>query len=258
MVHLLQSWRELFHQQHAESDLLMADDGKIFRAGACIVVLGMHRSGTSALTGSLMQAGMYLGKVLDTAISHNPKGLQEPASILYMHEHLLQASGGSWSDPPSQVVWDRLHCAVRDLFIESRGGHAVWGFKDPRTVFTLQGWLDVLPDIRPVGIFRHPYEVAASLRKRNGFELEKGLSLWALYNRKLLKWRDRLGFPIIPFTADHALMKQKLAALMGQLGLEPADETDFFNPSLLSTCGETPPLPADVLEVLENLQSRAL
>lgn len=114
----------------------------------CIAILGAHRSGTSALAGSLKRAGLYLGGVLDSGFELNPTGLQEPPAVLFMQEHLLEVNGGSWHEPPSDVVWGRLHRAVRDLFIESRFGQSVWGFKDPRTLLTLDGWYEALPEMQ--------------------------------------------------------------------------------------------------------------
>ena len=46
----------------------------------CVIVLGMHRSGTSLLTGSLEAAGLHLGEV-NNAARYNPKGNKENESI---------------------------------------------------------------------------------------------------------------------------------------------------------------------------------
>jgi hypothetical protein len=59
------------------------------------VVLGMHRSGTSVLMGTLRDAGVHIGQVLGDSIDGNRKGLQEAPAVLYMHENLLEASGFS-------------------------------------------------------------------------------------------------------------------------------------------------------------------
>lgn len=71
----------------------------------CVIVLGMHRSGTSTLSGTLLEVGLHLGSVLDSKFARNPKGLQEAPSILFMHENLLGANGGSWHQPPDQIEW---------------------------------------------------------------------------------------------------------------------------------------------------------
>jgi hypothetical protein len=184
-----------------------------------VLILGMHRSGTSMLAGTLAAAGVELGRVLDAPFPLNPTGLQEPEALIWMHENLLEANGGAWHDPPARVVWGRLHRAVRDLFIEARGTRPLWGFKEPRTLLVAEGWTAVLPDWTAVGIFRHPAEVAASLADRNGFAPEKGFALWAAYNRRLLALQRAHGFPLIEFSADPARMQAGLDLALDFLGL---------------------------------------
>jgi hypothetical protein len=197
-----------------------------------IVVIGMHRSGTSALTGSLAEAGAYLGNVLGHSIAHNRKGLQEPASLVYMHENLLQSNGGSWDNPPVKVQWGKLHAAVRDLFLESRHGRRPWAFKDPRTLLVLDGWLEACPDLSPAGIFRHPALVAHSLQKRNGFSFLKGLGLWQLYNQQLLEWTKRLDVPLVEFSSDPLEMRSRLAAIRARMKLSSDQPVSFYDASL--------------------------
>jgi hypothetical protein len=187
--------------------------------GRCVMILGMHRSGTSMLAGTLAAAGVHLGRVLDAPFPLNPTGLQEPEALVWMHEHLLAANGGAWHEPPARVVWDRLHRAVRDLFVESRAGRPLWGFKEPRTLLVAEGWIAALPDWTAVGIFRHPVEVAASLADRNGFAPDKGFALWCAYNRRLLALQRAHGFALIEFSADPARMRAGLDRARDFLGL---------------------------------------
>lgn len=223
------------------------------------IILGMHRSGTSALAGTLLEAGVYLGRVLDQSIKRNPKGLQEPPAILYMQEDLLKVNGGNWNTVPEAIEWQPMHKAVRDLFIESREGVARWGFKDPRTLLTLQGWLDVLPDAQPLGIFRHPMAVARSLESRNGFTIDKGLDVWLAYNSRLLEWQTRLGFPIVECLSDTQAMKAKLQLLLQALDLAPEQSLEFFDAGL-QTVQDDPGdvLPEQVQSVWDGLRERAL
>ncbi len=219
----------------------------------------MHRSGTSALTGVLRQAGLYLGEVLDQGFTHNRSGLQEAASILYMHNDLLQKNGGDWFDPPEQVEWGKLHLAVRDLFIESRRGQPLWGFKDPRTVLVLQGWLDVLPAAKLVGVFRHPLEVARSLNARNGMAIEAGVQLWETYNRRLLDWYQQRPFPLIDFSASEEEVRAAMAKATRALGLDDSGGAALFAGALRrnqAEDSEPPPEPAAAL--LKQLQTHAL
>lgn len=227
--------------------------------GQCYIILGMHRSGTSALAGTLGEAGVYLGQVLDQSIKRNPKGLQEPPAVLYMQEDLLKANGGRWDSPPETVTWFPMHAAVRDLFIESRRGVGAWAFKDPRTLLTLDGWLAVLDAPGLVGIFRHPMAVARSLESRNGFPIEKGLELWRVYNECLLEWRKHIDFPIMECVPSDAVMHQNLERLLAALGLARTKPLEFFDTSL-QTVGhsEDDQLPPRIQEIWKALVDYAI
>ena len=213
------------------------------------------------LTGTLQEAGVFLGNVYDTSIPFNRKGLQEPKAVLYMQENLLNANGGSWSNPPPTLDWQDLHLAVRDLFIESRAGRPIWGFKDPRTLFTLEGWQSVLPSLECVGIFRHPLAVATSLHGRNGFPLEKGLDLWRIYNERLLLLHGKSAFPIMEFHRSSARLRTTLSTLLEVLHLsrplQPSEFT-FFDESLRQHDTIDMSLPAAVENVYHRLLEVAL
>lgn len=64
----------------------------------CILLLGMHRSGTSALAGTLHQLGIYLGSDLMKPGQYNKKGYFENNLIFRFNEQLLHKVGSSWDD----------------------------------------------------------------------------------------------------------------------------------------------------------------
>ncbi|MFD2233067.1 hypothetical protein [Phaeospirillum tilakii] len=78
-----------------------------------ILILGMHRSGTSCLTGMLEQAGLPLGEV-NTVSRHNRKGNRENNEVMRLNDAVLAASGGRWDQPPPALCWDDLHRAERE------------------------------------------------------------------------------------------------------------------------------------------------
>lgn len=189
-----------------------------------LAILGMHRSGTSMLAGTLRASGVYFGEVLDQKFARNPTGLQEAPAILFMQEDLLQKNGGAWHSPPEALTWERLHLAVRDLFIESRREHALWGFKDPRTLITLDGWFEACPDMLCMGIFRHPSEVAMSIHRRNEFELDRCFEIWRAYNERLLRLTEERTCPLMEFVAEGDHMLAAIERCMSVLGLQLSDE----------------------------------
>jgi len=69
-----------------------------------LVILGMHRSGTSAIAGSLEDCGVYLGDV-NSCSPDNLKGNRELREVITLNEDLLKSAGGSWFSPPEKITW---------------------------------------------------------------------------------------------------------------------------------------------------------
>lgn len=197
-----------------------------------VIVLGMHRSGTSCLAGILESAGVNFGEVSKQNV-FNLKGNRENLLIMELHDSLLRFNHGSWDSPPLAVTWPADLRQKRDRIIQEFANSQLWGFKDPRTLLMLEGWLEALQDVVLVGTFRHPLAVAGSLQERNGFTLEKCMNLWKTYNAKLLSYSDRYAFPLISFDLPATVYKEKVALILNRLGLKPRDESaDFFEDSL--------------------------
>ena len=223
-----------------------------------LVILGMHRSGTSMLAGSLQEAGLELGDVI-TKAPHNQKGNRENGAIMFMHEDLLACNGGSWDHPPETVRWEQLHKAVRDLFISGFNETAMWGFKDPRTLLTLDGWLEVLPGVQFVGIFRHPSLVALSLNRRNKLPFEQGLRLWEVYNQRLLCLHQEQPFPLIEFHGDAVHLREKLQQLIKVLDLPFKHRTlTFLEDHFRQASPIEIVVPPDILQLYNTLRDRMI
>lgn len=224
-----------------------------------IIVLGMHRSGTSCLAGSLQEAGLFLGDV-NTQARYNAKGNRENRPIMDLHDEILRDNGGSWDAPPARpVVWSDAQRARRDELIASFPTDAIWGFKDPRSLFALDGWFEVLPSMRAIGTYRHPMAVAASLASRNGFSIDKGLSIWLAYNRMLLAHCDRRAYPIVSFDWTPERYLSRLEELAAAHGLHaPAQGFQFFTSALRKNAASSDAvLPAEVEALYVQLQARA-
>ncbi len=223
-----------------------------------VIILGMHRSGTSCLAGSLEEAGLYLGDVNREA-PHNAKGNHENIRIMDLHEAVLTANNGGWDAPPEATIWSSEHKAQRDAIIATYPAGKPWAFKDPRTLLTLDGWLEVLPSARLVGTFRHPLAVARSLHARNGFPQEKSMALWAYYNRKLLRYQRQFGFDLVCFDWPDDRYHGKLAHIARSLNLiEPRHGFSFFESNLRKN--STPcdaDLPEQVKDVYGSLEVMA-
>jgi len=168
---------------------------KGFPAGPWVLVVGMHRSGTSALTEALGRLGLSLPAKGDmhSAWPDRPTYFESQA-LVAVDEQLLNSFGGTWSAPPGLPRdWEKSR-AVTDL--ASTAELAAWrafpgdgplAWKDPRLCLLLPWWRSILP--RPLAtlfVWRSPMAVAQSLRSRNHFVLSHGHALWELYNRHAL------------------------------------------------------------------------
>jgi hypothetical protein len=234
----------------------------IFKNHTVIAVLGMHRSGTSCLIGSLQQAGLYLGKH-NTWNPHNLKGNRENDDIVKFHDQLLSDNGGSWRNPPATVKWSRRHFKAAKQIIDCYESSPLWGFKDPRTLLALEGWKTLIPDIRLIGIFRHPLSVVQSLMNRGvgiGLETDKVFELWCHYNRILLKEYHQSPFPMFSFDWDADFFHNKLDILATSLKLNRIDrQNGFFAPNLLHyTQIQDDPIPNPCRQLYQDLQSICL
>ncbi len=190
-----------------------------------IVVLGMHRSGTSALARVLGLMGCHVGRddELTPADEANPKGYWERKDVWALNERALHAAGASWHDvggfdvaaldATERAAWEHDARAL----IAALDAHRPWAAKDPRTCVTLPLWRPLLE--RPVCVLvqRDPLEVARSLRRRDGFALVTGLALWERYTRDALRHSAGLPRALVRYQALCDDPRGTLARLLAEL-----------------------------------------
>ena len=147
-----------------------------------VLLIGAHRSGTTATAGALQVLGLEIGKHLDS--HHESRPLQQ------LHENYLRQVGASWFQPLPFLEWIRKpdgmeHCAKHlrenfdlQLLFEFRRNPAdliarwrlkrgkPWGWKEPRTTLFAPCWLRLFPEARILHIVRHPLAVAKSMQQR--------------------------------------------------------------------------------------------
>lgn len=218
--------------------------------GTGVFVLGMHRSGTSALARIVNLLGIPMGKADDLLLADaaNPRGYWESGNLSTFQEHLLGLLGGSWDEPPALPIgWEqnaRLSSAVgrgRQLFRQIYGDLRLWAWKDPRNSLTLPFWRYAL-DVRALAIiiYRHPLEVSSSLSSRDDLGKGQALALWERYNRQLLE--NVIGLPALVVAYEdlisdpHQVAEAAQAFLLGNgiaLGTFEAGEVDTFIDSRL-------------------------
>jgi hypothetical protein len=173
------------------------------------LVLGMHRSGTSAVTRMINLLGVPLNVSADWMPEiprDNPTGFWESVSLCGMNDEILEKLGGSWDLPPRlERGWpaDPRLVALRataPAACEAVFPTEQWVWKDPRNCLTLPFWLDAL-DVTPVIVLVHrsPVEVALSLLRRNAISVNHSLALWERYVRTSLEAAARLPAYVLDY-----------------------------------------------------------
>ncbi len=165
-----------------------------------LAVLGMHRSGTSALSRVLNLAGAFLPeRVKPAKLGINPKGFWEPEAVLDLDERMLASLGGAWDNPrftlPSAgALVDDFVADVGEVLATEFERRPLIAFKDPRLCLLAPLWDRALRvhGYRPhyVVPVRDPLAVARSLHARGGISVADGLALWADYMERVEAFTD--------------------------------------------------------------------
>lgn len=200
--------------------------------GKAILVLGMHRSGTSALAGALARLGVELGdRLMQGAADDNPSGFYEHRDVVAAHDAVARSCGRTWDDPrpASSGLHDpSARAALGELLDEvvarDFADCPLWAVKDPRMCRFLPVWLELLErrgvEAHCLLIVRSPDEVAASLARRSGFSTEKSAALWV--DHVLGALRDSAARPRARLSFDDLLADPPavLSRCSAELGLD--------------------------------------
>ena len=203
-----------------------------------IIVLGMHRSGTSVLSRALIALGADFGANHLRPASDNPKGFFEDEDINALNVSFLRTLDCSWHTLllPTPFPADVMNIFIKraTVLLQTKFGKCpLWGIKDPRITRLLPLWEPAFSSIsaKPLYILanRNPFSVADSLEKRDRLPRTHALALWALHQAEGLRAIINNGGMIV----DYDLMMQnpvteldRLARLLGT----PADpsQRDLF------------------------------
>ena len=231
-----------------------------------ILVLGAHRSGTSALAGLLVHLGVQGPKTLIAANEHNERGYWESAPFHAFHDRLLQATGTEWDlwtkvtlDLLDPTIARRFDVECQQLLVQEFGDAELFVMKDPRVCRLVPFWQRQLAvaGVEPMAILtvRSPIEVAKSLAARDGLGVDHALLLWLRHvldaeastraiRRSVVRYRDLLEN-----------WKRVERQLVTDLGLPIGDESPdtearvagFLTPDLRHHLDRREPLPVATL-----------
>jgi hypothetical protein len=149
-----------------------------------VIILGMHRSGTSVITAGLEMMGISLGNKYTAKGRENPKGYFENKDVRFFNDRLLKFLHSRWDNPlfdgrkaldscegKMLTVW---HDEAHEIFLNNFLGKTIWALKDPRMCQLLPFWISVFErngfdsdNTLYVHVVRNPLEVALSQQQRH-------------------------------------------------------------------------------------------
>jgi hypothetical protein len=167
---------------------------------AILIIIGMHRSGTSLTAALLQSAGLHIGQNLLAGGPGNVKGHFENLDFHSFHRAVLQSQGvneDGWT-LQEKIDVEELYVDEAHKLVAQNAASPAWGWKDPRTVLFLEFWAELLPQANFVIIYRSPWEVVDSLYRRGSDPIilnypDLAAKFWLHYNRKILSFYNRFS-----------------------------------------------------------------
>lgn len=204
------------------------------QASAQIVVLGMHRSGTSSIGGLLALFGAWPGP--DAMLlrgDDNPKGHFEHGELHMACLRRLAAAAGDWQHPPKTAPSEAIDAFRREVasVLETLEAQRPWFIKEPRLCLLARELLPLLTHPVFVHVVRDPLAIADSLARRDGMDGAAALALWERYTtdafaassgwpRVLVDYDELIGAPVV---TAHRLFADLVAAGVTGLTMPSAD-----------------------------------
>jgi hypothetical protein len=165
-----------------------------------IVVLGMHRSGTSLTSNILNNFEIAMGENLTKYGKDNPRGFFEDEQFVRLNNKILYSAGGCWDNPPShsRIITlkknKKLMKEIKELILSQQD--KVWGWKDPVTTLTIDLYLPFIKNPYFIACYRNPSSVKKSLIKRNKYSIEQPpMKIISTYNKRLSNFLNRIDYP---------------------------------------------------------------
>ena len=187
-----------------------------------IIVLGMHRSGTSTIAGILHLNKIIMGTYQNfwpRPLNQNPKGFYENYDFRKINDIILNNVGYNVksyeANIPKIVLDQKIKTKMLKLIKNYSSKFSYWGWKDPRTCLTIMEWFKVIKllgfenQIKIVYVSRKALAVARSLNKRNNLSLKKGLLLWEAYSKRAIEFCEKINVPVFYCSFEDILKSPK-------------------------------------------------
>ena len=194
-----------------------------------IFVLGMHRSGTSAIARILNLMGVYFGgeHVSTGRSDQNIKGFWERRDVRDLNDDMLFSSRCDWdcvADFDLDALPDETKLAYVDAaadIVLNLDAHRPWFVKEPRLCLLFPIWRRALESPFCIHVLRNPLEVAHSLKTRNRIPIRTGLALWEIYNLHALNGSTGLRRVFVSYEdlmKDPSVVVERLHSVLVEQG----------------------------------------
>jgi hypothetical protein len=204
----------------------------------CLIIVGMHRSGTSFTASVLQRAGLNIGDKLVPANVGNDLGHFENEDFYMYHQEILRRRNkhpDGWSLNIIQELDENEIIEANNIISSNQSEQ--WGWKDPRTTLFLDVWKRLIPDAYFLFIYRKPWEVVESLFRRNTdtkLTTEPILTIenWQFYNEQIMTFYDQNKERSLLFEVENVMQQSSdvIELLNTRFGFHlKGDFTNVFN-----------------------------
>ncbi len=217
-----------------------------------LMVVGCHRSGTSAAAGTLANLGMYLGPDLMQPSTDNPRGYWESMPLVRLHDAALARMGRTWDTAervrePWMKSWGARQSLLRGrMFLQSctdsmKDGALV--LKDPRACMFRLLWQALAEaegfSLKALLVHRHDHSVVQSLCRRDKFTVEHAKSVVEYHRLGMVDWLAHVPCGVVQYEDLVDDWRKALGEAFEQLGLPTLAYADqqgavdaYLNPEL--------------------------
>ncbi|WP_321365615.1 sulfotransferase [uncultured Celeribacter sp.] len=221
-----------------------------------IVIVGYHRSGTSAMAQHCAEAGLFVGDDLLGAKASNPFGHFEDREAYDINQAIMQTNSATWDTTSdlAPVIPKKFYSVATDLISRRDAVHDVWGFKDPRTCLLLDFWHSVLPNPKYLVVLRHYTSCIDSVMRRvfkdyystlntnvarnvarNAMSADAVCINWCIHMTGILQFLAQRNADAVVVRIDRLAAETSVAAHLNDrfgINLDPIPMSKTFRPEL--------------------------
>ncbi|MCK5357554.1 MAG: sulfotransferase [Elusimicrobiales bacterium] len=200
-----------------------------FENNKTVIVLGMHRSGTSAVARVINSLGVSMGeKHFIIKDYKNPFGYYEDLRFIELNKKILNEQNNDITRVPSRerimAQKEKYSSQIKKLLAEN-SKNATWGWKDPRTVLTIDLFYPYIKNPYFIICERASEEIAKSLKRRDGLELQIGIELADIYKKRIENFLNVYGIENLLWIKYNSLINDTTGTVQAIIDFINVDPT---------------------------------